>query len=135
VSLVLAAAALAVALGFDLRKFLAGTPALTSVSGVIAFRKVVARQMYGALGVLVLAGAGAVLVAAGLLLGSAEWREVPAFLVAVAVFGVCGLWCRFVERRAKTIPVVDDEIGRQRDEVVRVWTTKPLPPWSDRVPA
>ena len=134
-SSLLAAAALAVALSFDLRKFLAGTPVLTSISGVVAFRRAVTRQMYGALGVLGLAGAGAVVVTVGLVVGTVDWREVPGFLAAVAVFGGCGLWCRIVERRAKEIPVVDEEIGRERDRVVRVWTTKPLPTWRERASA
>lgn len=131
-SLLLAAAALAVSLGVDLRRFLAGTPVLTSISGVIAFRRAIARQMYGALGVLLLGVAAALVATAGLYLRLAEQRELPFFFAALAVFLAAGVWCRLAERKAKTIPAVDDEIAQQRDDVVRVWTTRPLPPWRDQ---
>jgi hypothetical protein len=131
-SLLLAAAALAISLGLDLRRFLANTPVLTSISGVIAFKRAVTRQMYGALGVLLL-GAAAVLVAtAGLYFRLAEWSELPLLLAALAVFVAAAFWCRMAERRAKSIPAIDDEIAQHRDDVVRVWTTRPLPTWRDR---
>ena len=134
-ALLLAATALSVFLALDLRRFIAGMPTLTSVSGVIAFRRVVARQMYGALGVLLLAGSATLVAAAGLNLRVASWREVPVLLAAVVLFAGIGVWCRLVERRAKRIPVIDDDIGQQRDRIVRIWATRPLPTWSDRAPA
>src|SRR5688572_21946522 len=118
-SLLLAASALAVSLGIDLRRFLANTPVLTSISGVIAFRRAVARQMYGALGMLLLGGSAALVATAGLYFRLAEWSEVPFFVAALGVFFVAGVWYRLVERRAKSIAVVDDEIAQHRDEVVR----------------
>lgn len=131
VSLLLAAAALAVFLGLDLRRFLANTPVLTSISGIIAFKEAVARQMYGALGVLLLGAAAVLAATAGLYLRLADWSEIPVFLAALGVFLAAGIWCRMVERRAKAIPVVDDEIARRRDEIVRIWTSRPLPTWRD----
>lgn len=130
-SLLLAASALAVFLGLELNRFLAGTPVLTSISGVVAFKRVVARQMYGALGVLLLGGAAVLAAMGGLFLRLAEWNELPVFVAALAVFLVAGLWSRSVERRAKSIPVADDEIAQQRDEVVHIWTNRPLPTWRD----
>lgn len=125
----LAATALSVALGIDLKRFLAGMPVLTSISGVVAFRQAVARQMYGSLGVLLLGSLAVLAAAAGFAFRLASWNELPVLLTAVAVFAAAAFWSRRVERRAKSIPVIDDEIGRQRDAIVRVWATKPLPPW------
>lgn len=129
--LLLTATGLAIFLALDLRRFLAGTPTLTSISGVIAFREAVTRQMYGALAVLLLGGSASVVAVTGFYMRLPEWHELPVLIAAVTVFAAAGTWGRLIERRAKAIPVIDEEIRRQRDDVVRVWTTRPLPTWGD----
>ena len=118
----------------DVRR-MAYTDVLTGLSNRLAFRRAVTRQMYGTLAVLALAWVGTAVAAAGLVVGAAEWRELPAFVAAAVLFGLASLWRRYVERRARKMPVVDEEIGRQRDAVVRVWATRQLPTWRERVPA
>jgi hypothetical protein len=109
------AAVIALVLGLELKRFLAQTPVLTSISGIVAFRREVTRQMYGALAVLALGVAAAATASAGLLLGFSEWRELPVLLGTGGLFAAVGVWSRSIESRARSIPVGDDEIGRRRD--------------------
>lgn len=129
-ALFFAAAALAFYLGLDLSRFLARMPTLTSISGVVAFKRAVAVQMYGSLAVLLLAVGAVCTATAGFYLEVSRWSESPALIVAVATFLVIELWARLLRFRAKRIPAGDDEISRQRDVVVEVWRSRPLPTWT-----
>jgi hypothetical protein len=127
--LLLLAAALAIWLTLELRRFLRNTPALTSVSGIVAFRRVVARQMWGAVGLVFLVLAAFSVVAIGLWHELADWHELPLLTICFGLFVITGLWAKSVEAQARAIPTIDEEIRRQRDRVIQIWTTRPLPPW------
>jgi hypothetical protein len=125
----LTAAVLALVLGLELRKLLARMPTLTSISGVIAFKRAVAVQMYGSLAVLLLTVGAICTAGAGLYRGLSGWNESPVLIAVAAVLALVGAWTRMIEARATRIPVVDDDIGRQRDAVVRTWKRRMLPNW------
>ena len=119
----------AVAFGIDLKRFLARTPALATPEHLEEYRRVVARQMYGALLILALALAAGAVMIGGIVLHRASPAELTYLLVLGGVFVAVGAWNKSVEARAKSIAAADGEYVRQRDEIVRVWMKRPLPNW------
>ncbi|MDQ3331277.1 MAG: hypothetical protein M3552_11585, partial [Planctomycetota bacterium] len=118
----------AVVLGVDLMRFNARVPALTTADHVDEYRRVVARQMYGALFVLAMFIAAAAVMIVGTALELTSLFEWAYLVVLSGVIGVVGAWNKSVERKAKAI-TAEGEYARQRDEIVHVWMKRPLPNW------
>jgi hypothetical protein len=127
--LLLAAGLLGLFFGFELKGFLSRTPELASAVDLAAFRRIVARQMYGALAAMVLAATAAGIAVFGLFQRSIRVTDLfPVLIIGMALLPV-GIWCKAIEARAKAISAGDESLRRQRDEVVDTWMRKPLPDW------
>jgi hypothetical protein len=118
----------AVALGLDLARFLSRVPALRSEDDLVEFRRVVSRQMYGALLMLAMAFASAAVIVAGTIAGATRPIEWMLLGIVGMLFGAVGLWTKSVERKAKVI-AAEGDYARQRDAIVEVWMKRPLPTW------
>lgn len=118
----------AIALGVDLVRFLSRVPMLRSEDDLNDFRRVVARQMYGALLMLAMAFAAGAVIVAGTIAGATHPIEWVFLGVVGMLFGAVGIWNKSVERKAKVI-AAEGEYARQRDAIVEVWMRRPLPTW------
>lgn len=112
----------------ELRRFLEEVPRLQSTYDLERFKRVVARQMYAALVQIVLLSGPVIMLLFGVVAGALSVRDIGYVLVpALIVLGVA--WTqKDVERRARTIPAVD-ELTESRDAVVETWFKKPVPDW------
>lgn len=116
-------------LGSDLKQFLLSTPELASNADLDAYRRVVARNMYGTLAVIALTGAAVLVIALGLALRSISWWELHFVLVFGGGFGAVGARGKLIEAKARGIAVNSDELRTERDRTVHTWLKKALPDW------
>jgi hypothetical protein len=118
----------AIALGIDLARFLSRVPTLRSDDDLADFRRVVARQMYGALFMLAMAFAAGAVIVGGTITGHTRPIEWVFLGVVGMMFGAVGIWNKSIERKAKVIPA-EGEYAEQRDAIVEVWMKRPFPNW------
>ena len=115
--------------GRDLKRFLDAIPALSSSHDLETFKGLARRQMIAALfqgGLLIVAPACFIW---GLTVGHIApadfvWLLMPSVLVLLVARSYRGL-----EERIWNLPAEDDELRHERDRIVRVWRTRPLPDW------
>jgi archaellum biogenesis protein FlaJ (TadC family) len=118
-----------IALGLDMRRFLARTPALRSAKDLQALRRVVARNMYVVLILMALAAAWLLLVAVALYQSWLAWHDLQLILLAGVPLTVVGVWAKSVESRVKSTPAVNETLREERDKVFSVWASRALPDW------
>ncbi len=119
----------AVIQGRGLKEFLDKTPELASSLDLENFKKVVGRQMRAALGQAVLLLIAPVCFFWGLMIhsltpGDFVWILLPSVVVILVARSF-----RSLELKAWAIPAANDYLIGERDRVVKVWRTKPLPDW------
>lgn len=115
-------------LGLELKRCVSRVKRLDSPEQIIAYRRVVARQMYGALIIIALAVIAAIVMLVAAVSGNAnpaDWFYIIGFSI---LYIIVGAWSKSVERKAQAISAEGD-FARQRDEIVQVWLKKPLPIW------
>lgn len=112
-----------------LRRFAAATPRIATPADLARFKRVAARQMVLALVQIGLLGAPLLLYAAGGITGHIALRGDVGYLLvpSLLVLGA-GLLAKRVERRVHQLPA-SAELQHERDRVVQVWLTRPLPDW------
>ena len=115
--------------GRGLKHFLDTTPALASSLDLENFKKVAGRQMWAAL-----AQAGLLLIAPacfawGLMINSLTPADFVWILLPIVVVILVARSFRSLELRAWSIPTADRYLATERDRIVKVWKTKPLPDW------
>jgi len=115
--------------GRELRVFVDATPAVSSTADLERMKHVVGRQMRAALVQIVLLLAGPAVFFVGLLRGELHPTDVMFIILPSAAVIVLATVYKRVEGRARSIPVHDDELRRQRDAIVETWLKKPLPDW------
>lgn len=115
--------------GKDLKNFLDTTPELASSQDLENFKNIAGRQMRAAL------AQGALLLIApacffwGLMIhaltpGDFVWILLPSILVILVARSF-----RSLEKKAWSLPAADHYLEGERDHIVTVWRTKPLPDW------
>ena len=119
----------AVIQGRNLKEFLERTPELASSLDLENFKRVAGRQMWAAL-----AQGGLLLIAPacffwGLMIhcltpGDFVWILLPSVVVILVARSF-----RSLELKAWSIPAANEYLTGERDRVVKVWRTKPLPDW------
>jgi len=115
--------------GRGLKQFLDTTPKLASSLDLENYKKVAGRQMWAAL-----AQAGLLLIAPacffwGLMIHSLTPADFIWILLPSVVVILVARSFRSLEVRAWTIPTANESLTNERDRVVRVWRTKPIPDW------
>ena len=115
--------------GRGLKQFLDTTPTLASSLDLENFKRVAGRQMWAAL-----AQAALLLVAPacffwGLMIHSLTPADFVWILLPSVVVILVARSFRSLELRAWSIPAADQYLTTERDRVVKVWRTKPLPDW------
>lgn len=119
----------AVIQGNNLKRFLEETPELNSSLDLERFKAIAGRQMHAALvqgALLLIAPAGFFwgLFVEALTPGDFVWILLPSVVVILAARSFRGL-----ELKAWSLPATDQYLADQRDHVVKVWRSKPLPDW------
>ena len=115
--------------GSQLHAFLRRTPAFTTYQNIVEFENVVARQMYAALlqiGLLVSPGIVCVI---GLIRGVLGINDVLYVMLPAVVILALGVAFKSLEHRVRSIPADDPILQERRDQIIRVWNTKPFPDW------
>jgi hypothetical protein len=116
--------------GIVLRRFCHQVPELRHDQDLLAFKKMAARQMYGAL-LLIALNISAIAVAfCSLYL---EILSLPELIVLAS--GYCipslllGLWVRDLEVRVQNTPAIDAQLYDARNQIVKTWKFRALPNW------
>lgn len=115
--------------GSELRRFVDSTPILSSTVDLERMKVVVARQMYAALAQIVLLAAAPIVYFVGLARGALRPSDVLYVILPAAAVIVLSLRFKAIEADAKSLDAADDELARQRDQIVHTWMKKPLPDW------
>jgi hypothetical protein len=127
--LLLATAGLSLLAAWDLNRFLQRTPAIDAPQDLHDFRRLVARQMYGALTMIVPAVAAGLVMGYGVVQDLVTWQEITAVGLFAVVFLLLGVWLKKLEARVKAVPAADPELRAERDRVAQVWVKKMFPDW------
>ncbi len=119
----------AVVQGRALKEFLDKTPELASSLDLENFKKMAGRQMWAALGQAVLLLIAPACFFWGLMIhsltpGDFVWILLPSVIVILVARSF-----RSLELKAWAIPAADDSLAVERDRIVKVWRTKPIPDW------
>ncbi|MBN1435087.1 hypothetical protein JW921_10025 [Candidatus Fermentibacterales bacterium] len=114
-----------------LRRMVEDLGILSSTGDIRRFRREVGYQMYAALLQIALLTAPMVLYFIGLFSHRLRPPDVLYVIVPSAVVLVVGKIMKRVEQQAKNMPASTPDFEKERDRVVRVWDTKPLPDWRD----
>lgn len=104
---------------------------LTSEWDMKRYRHEVRLQMYASLLQIGLLGAPVVLFFYGLFSHRLPGGDVLYVIIPSAVVILVGKILQRVELEAKNMPASTPELERERNRVVHVWNTRPLPDWSD----
>lgn len=115
--------------GSDLRRFVDSTPVLSSISDIERMKRVVARQMYAAVAQILLLAAAPVVFLIGLARGVLSPTDALYVILPAAAVIVVSLGFKSIEAAARSLEAADDELARQRDQIVETWIKKPLPDW------
>ncbi len=112
-----------------LKQFLDTTPRLASSMDLENFKTAAGRQMWAAL-----AQAALLLIAPacffwGLMIDSLTPADFVWILLPSVVVILVARSFRSLELRAWAIPAANEYLTMERDRVVKVWRTKPLPDW------
>ncbi len=115
--------------GRALKQFLETTPELASSLDLENFKRIAGRQMWAALaqGVLLLIAPACFfwgLMIDSLTPGDFVWILLPSVIVILVARSF-----RTLELKAWAIPAANQHLTNERDRVVKVWRTKPLPDW------
>ncbi len=115
--------------GRGLKQFLDTTPELASSLDLENFKRVAGRQMWAALAQAVLLLIAPACFFWGLMIhsltpGDFVWILLPSVIVILVARSF-----RTLELKAWAIPAADDSLAGERDRIVKVWKTKPLPDW------
>lgn len=115
--------------GRNLKRFLDRTPELASTLDLENYMRVVGRQMWAALVQAVLLLIAPACFVWGLAIrcltpGDFVWILLPNVVVILVARSF-----RSLELRAWSLPAADQELAAERDRIVHVWKTKPLPDW------
>ena len=115
--------------GRGLKQFLDTTPTLASSLDLENFKRVAGRQMWAAL-----AQAALLLVAPacffwGLMIHSLTPADFVWILLPSVVVILVARSFRSLELRAWSLPAANEYLTTERDRIVKVWRTKPLPDW------
>ena len=124
-----AAAGNALWFGFELRRFANSTPVLASSSDLARFKTVVAHQMKAALAQIGLLATPAAVFAYGLVGEHLIGTDLLFIVVPSAIIVVLAVTFRSWEVRVRSIAAANPELAAQRDEIVKIWRSKPLPNW------
>ena len=115
--------------GNDLKRFLEDTPELASSLDLEKFKGIAGRQMRAALvqGALLMIAPGCFfwgLFVDALTPGDFVWILLPSVIVILAARSF-----RSLEMKAWSLPATDQYLAGERDHIVKVWRSKPLPDW------
>ena len=115
--------------GSELQQFTKRVTAFESTAHIEKFKTVVAHQMYAALVQIVLLAAPPIVFFVGLARHLLAPTDVLFIILPSALVIVVAAIYKKVETQARSIPAADDELRRQRDEIISTWIKKPLPNW------
>lgn len=115
--------------GSQLREFLERTPAFATYQDIVELEKIVARQMYAALVQIVLLVAPGVVFVVGLVRGVLSVEDILFVVLPSFVILALGVAIKKVENTVRSIPVADPILEERREQIVKVWMTKPFPDW------
>ncbi len=119
----------AVIQGRGLKKFLNSTPELASSLDLEEFKRVTGRQMWAALAQAVLLLIAPACFFWGLMIHSLTPADFVWILLPSVVVILVARSFRSLELRAWSIPAANEYLTAERDRVVKVWRTKPIPDW------
>jgi len=119
----------AVIQGRGLKDFLNRTPELASSLDLENFKRVAGRQMRAALGQGLLLIIAPVCFFWGLMIDSLPPGDFVWILLPSVVVILVARSFRSLEMKAWTIPAANEYLEGERDRVVKIWRTKPLPDW------
>jgi len=121
--------AIIIRLGREMKDFVADMPALQTVEHLNCFKRLVARNMYGALAQIVLFLIPWVVYVFGLNYRALLQGEVAIiFALSIATF-IANLRMKKDEEAVRHLPVEDPDLRAERDRVVETWMRKVLPDW------
>ncbi len=115
--------------GRGLKEFLDKTPMLASSLDLENFKKVAGRQMWAALAQAVLLLIAPACFFWGVVNQSLKPADFIWILLPSVVVILVARSFRSLELRAWSIPAANEYLTTERDRVVKVWRTKPLPDW------
>lgn len=119
----------AVIQGRGLKKFLNSTPELASSLDLEEFKRVTGRQMWAALAQAVLLLIAPACFFWGLMIHSLTPADFVWILLPSVVVILVARSFRSLELRVWSIPAANEYLTAERDRVVKVWRTKPIPDW------
>jgi len=116
-----------VAAGLDLTWLRATTPVLRSRADLTRFRRVITRQRFACLGVLVLLISAGVVALVGQLGGWCQWADLPLTVGAGVPLLLVVWWLKYAEARFKAVPAANPKIRAKWARVLQEWEEHPVP--------
>jgi hypothetical protein len=111
------------------RRFLLAIPVLQSSEDIDALKRMVKIEMYGALMALPLAFTPIIAFFVGINLGILTLPDSLYAVVGVILNTLQGVLGKRSERPIYVMPTASKELADERDRIVEIWRTKPLPDW------
>lgn len=111
----------------SVQRFMAVHQRISTMMELTRFKRMVRKQMYGALLQMVLLGAMGTLAFVGILIGSINTIQ---FLVVLAMNGIivyAGNQGKSIENRARDLPVDDLDLRTNYVDICRTWRLKAFP--------
>ncbi|MFO8183933.1 MAG: hypothetical protein R6U39_07135 [Candidatus Aegiribacteria sp.] len=111
----------------SVKRFMAVHQRISTMMELTRFKRMVRKQMYGALLQMVLLGAMGTLAFVGILIGSINTIQ---FLVVLAMNGIivyAGNQGKSIENRARDLPVDDLDLRTNYVDICRTWRLKAFP--------
>ena len=124
----LLALGLAALVGNELKRFVIEVPELRTAEHLRRFKGMVARNMYAALGQIILFIIPWVCYFVGITRQVLVGGEVLIILVLSVANFIVGQRLKKTEDAVRALPV-DEELKAERDRVVKTWEKKPFPDW------
>jgi hypothetical protein len=115
--------------GSELKRFAEEVRTIASTSDIERFKAVVARQMYAALAQIVILAAPTVVFFVGIVRKVLGPGDILFIIIPSAIILLIAQHYKKIESAARELPVTDDMLRQQRDEIVNTWLKKPFPDW------
>jgi hypothetical protein len=115
--------------GRELADFLVKYDGLRSDQDMLAYKRVVGRQMYAALVQIVLLLMPTLLFFTGFFSGVLKVLDLVFVVVPSVLVIVVGMRYKRLEEPMKAILAATPELENERDDVVATWLKKPFPDW------
>jgi fatty acid desaturase len=118
-----------VVMGTRLKRFLDQVKMLQSSHDIELLKAVAKEQMYAALVQIPVLAIPAILFGFGIVTGNLSGSDLLLIIVPMLAVLLVGLTFKPVEKAVQSLPAADEELARQRDEIVTTWMKKALPDW------